>query len=57
MEALLTVRDLMRILKCSRSTIIRLEKAGKIEAVSFTERKKLYRPEDIKKLIDMGVKE
>lgn len=49
---LITRNEAMKLLRISRSTLIRLEKSGVVKAIRISERKVLYDLDDIKRLLD-----
>lgn len=53
-EQLLTRTDLAKLFHCSRSTILRFEKQGKLHPVRLGEHTLRYRREDVEQFLTPG---
>ena len=51
MDELLTRKEVMKLLKISRSTLYRLEKRGELKRIQISPRKILYKRKDIEELL------
>jgi len=56
MKEFLTRKDIMDLFSISRSTVIRLEKQGKLKPIKLSPRKIVYKRENIEELIEKGLK-
>jgi len=56
MKEFLTRKDIMDLFSISRSTVIRLEKQGKLKPIKLSPRKIVYKRENIEDLIEKGLK-